>query len=109
MSTRSKAEDQEHASLQAVEPGRYKLSGPLTFVTVPDLLKALDSFPQSAPITIDLADVTRGDSAAVALIVEWLRQARRTQAVLRFINVPEQIRAILRVSGLEGLAGIEAA
>ncbi len=88
--------------------GRYKLSGPLTFVTVPDLLKAADFFSQPSQITIDLADVTHGDSASVALLVEWLREASKTHVDLHFINIPKQIHAILRVSGLEGLAGIEA-
>ena len=50
---------------------------------------------------IDLSGVHRSNSAGVALLVQWLRQARRRQVELVFIDVPAQMREIVRVADLE--------
>lgn len=107
MSTKSKPEDQTKVKLEQVQPGRYNLSGPLTFVSIPELLEAADIFADGKQITIDLQNVTHSDSASVALLIEWLRQAKQVQGDLHFVNLPPQIQAILRVCGLEGLPGIQ--
>ncbi len=90
-----------------IDDGRIRLVGELSFATVPGLLArtpALFATPdRQAPIEIDLEDVTRSDSAGLALLVEWHRLACRQQRPIRFHNVPDQIEAFARVSHLEGL------
>jgi phospholipid transport system transporter-binding protein len=56
---------------------------------------------------LDLGGVGRADSAGLALLVEWSRQARRGRTALRFVNVPAQIRSLARVSHLEWLLARE--
>ncbi len=107
MSTKSQPEDQAKVKLEQIQPGRYSLSGPLTFVSTPELLEAENIFAHAKQITIDLQNVTHSDSASVALLIEWLRQAKKVGGDLHFVNLPPQIQAILRVCGLQGLPGIQ--
>ena len=52
---------------------------------------------------IDLSRVSRSNSAGVALLAQWLCQARRRQRELLFVGIPAQMRAIIRVVDLETL------
>jgi phospholipid transport system transporter-binding protein len=72
-------------------------------ITVPALLQSMSSqFPAngSGEVHIDLAGVTRSDSAGLALLVEWLRLAETRDISLQFHNLPGQLREIARVSDL---------
>ncbi len=81
--------------------GRYVLAGELSWQTVPALLRRAElRFEPQAELVIDLAQVERSDSAGLALLTEWLRQARRRGARLRFVGLPEQMRSLARVSGV---------
>ncbi len=51
--------------------------------------------------TIDLARVEAADSAAVGLLLAWLRNAQRHQAKLNFVNVPDNLYSL---AGLYGVA-----
>lgn len=86
--------------------GTFELKGPLTFATVPQLIERGAAWREaglSEEITIDLGQVSRADSAGLALMVEWQRLARENQHTLRFVNIPEQLRRLIRVSALENL------
>jgi len=89
-----------------VHEGTIKVHGPLTFATVPGLFMESNSIIKSASetITIDLQDVSRTDSAGLALLVEWLRAAG---SHARFVNVPAQLRRLIDVSGLTRAFGID--
>ncbi len=83
--------------------GIFEISGKLTFESVPEFLthtQSLFSGPDG-PVTIDMKSVTKADSAGLALMVEWLRLARRAQREIKFINIPSQARKIITVSGLQ--------
>ncbi|PCJ33273.1 MAG: sulfate transporter [Gammaproteobacteria bacterium] len=83
------------------------LSGKLTFASVTDILEKTDSvFDSFSEINIDLTDVTRGDSAGLALLVHWLRQARNSDKKITFNNIPSNMVAIADVSGLKELLPI---
>ena len=56
---------------------------------------------QGAIMVVDLAGVRRIDSAGLALLVEWLRQAQCKGISIHFENIPSQMRAIVTVCGLE--------
>jgi phospholipid transport system transporter-binding protein len=88
--------------------GMLAVSGVLTFDTIPDVLN--QSAPwidkPGGPISIDLQEAKRADSAGLALLVEWLRRAKIKGRGLRFVNVPEQVRSLIRVNGLEEALGI---
>ncbi|MBF6309145.1 STAS domain-containing protein, partial [Nocardia farcinica] len=54
-------------------------------------------------VCFDLQAVTRSDSAGLALLVEWMQFARQQDRKLSFRNLPDQLRDIARISGLEDL------
>jgi phospholipid transport system transporter-binding protein len=84
------------------DPQHFLVEGELNLVTVPALLQAMASqFPATGgEAHIDLAGVTRSDSAGLALLVEWLRLAKTRNTRLQFHNLPSQLRDIARVSDL---------
>ena len=84
--------------------GRFALQGELNLATVGALLKESGRlFQRQPPSWIDLAGVSHCDSAGVALLVEWLRQARTDGRDLRFVNPPPQMLAIIKVTDLDPL------
>ncbi len=83
--------------------GRYEISGRLTFQTVPQFFSRTQEMlvAGNGPVTVDLAGVTLADSAGIALLVEWRQEARAAGRTLAFANIPEQVRKIIHVSGLQ--------
>lgn len=79
-----------------------RVSGALTFDTVPGLYHGSTGwFAGSGELVIDLGEVTRADSAGLALLIEWLRRAQTAQRRLRFTGVPAQVQTLIRVNGLQ--------
>lgn len=94
------------AKLETLGEGRYRVSGVLDAVTVPGLLResVQRMFTASgAELQIDLGGVKESDSAGLALVLEWLRQARHRSQKIRFANVPRQIAALARISEVDAL------
>lgn len=82
--------------------GKFQLCGILSFLTVPELIKRTSGlFDKSVNIEVDLGGVIRSDSAGVALLVEWMNEARHNDKQIRFLNIPLQMLAIARVSSLD--------
>jgi phospholipid transport system transporter-binding protein len=77
------------------------VSGPLTFYSVPNIFSASGSWFAGGALTIDLQQVTQADSAGLALLIEWLRQARQASVPLTFTNIPPQMQVLIRVNGLQ--------
>ena len=99
------ADEAEHAlgKLQADGNGCFRLSGAATMNSVAALRSAgLQAFAASSgDITLDLAALTRVDSAGLALLIDWLAWARTTSRALRFVSLPESLRALARLSDVE--------
>jgi phospholipid transport system transporter-binding protein len=86
----------------ARDGGRYEIVGRLTFQTVPQFFSHTpDMFAGNGAVTVDLGGVTLADSAGIALLMEWQQRARATGRTLTFANIPEQVRKIIHVSGLQ--------
>ena len=97
------------ASLQALGDRRFRVAGDLTYETVDRLLDEDDVLFAGDPaeIEIDLSGVSHTTSAGLALMLEWLRQARSRDVTIRFSQVPAQILGIARLSQLEDILEIE--
>ncbi|MGB7757254.1 MAG: STAS domain-containing protein [Salinisphaera sp.] len=73
-----------------------RVDGELDVDSVPARLrKSADWFDRDRETVIDLSGVTRADSAGVALLLEWIRDADQAGATLHFANAPSQMRAII--------------
>jgi len=100
------ASNRATAQLEAQSDGVFLLSGELSFSSVPGMLsesqRLLAGHSDSASvITIDLQGVGRSDSAGIALLVEWARNAHSKNIAITFVNMPAQMLALARLSGLE--------
>jgi len=102
------------AQIKKMDDGRLSILGELSMKTVPALLaqKDLRGFFNDSrndsrdDIVIDLQDVERADSAGVALLIEWRRMAQQQQQTIRFQNIPSQMLAIARLSGVDELLAL---
>lgn len=92
------------AKLESLGGGRFRVAGVLDASTVTDLLKQTPARFNGLPsIEMDLADVAESDSSGLALLIEWLRMARRDGQRIVFVNVPAQIGALARISEVDEL------
>ena len=85
------------------ENGSYAIEGELNNQTVPDISKQLHtliSTVEGKNITLDLALVSRSDSAGVALLIEVMQLAKSANLTLLFTNLPQQMKDIAGLSGL---------
>jgi phospholipid transport system transporter-binding protein len=86
------------------QQGVVRLRGALDFATVPDLHRATDDLLRDRDtLVIDVSAVERANSAGVALLLEWLAEARRRGCTLSFRGLPESVLAVARLSGAEHL------
>ena len=83
----------------------YRIIGELNMATVPQLQQDMSGIfkKNTDTLAIDLAEVSRSDSAGLALLLEWLSQAKHHNTSITFQNLPEQMQAIIKVSGLDEL------
>ena len=89
-------------TVTAAGAGRYLVSGPLLFQTVAEArMLGLQLLCERERLVLDLSGVVQSDSAALALLIEWMREARRRGTGVHFENVPSQLQAIARASQVD--------
>ena len=89
------------AGLRAVGDGRFAITGEMSFDNAAALLQQSQAlFSGAGSIEVDLGDVTKVDSAALALLIEWMRQARRRGQHIHFTGMPPRLRALAKLSGV---------
>ena len=84
-------------------PSSWLFEGDLTFATVTGMLTRGPKVDPTKPAVVDLSGLTRGDSAGLSLLVEWLAVARASGGVLRYTGLPENFARLTRVAGLDFL------
>ncbi|MEA3412724.1 MAG: STAS domain-containing protein [Pseudomonadota bacterium] len=83
------------------------LSGCLDAASVPALWRFSEqklSQCVGREVSMDLTAVDRVDSAGLALLVAWVRLAKKRQVTIRFLNAPRQLLALASANRLEHLA-----
>ena len=84
--------------------GAIRFSGPLTMVTANEALRESEElFAQEGPWELDFSGVDDVDSAAVSLLLEWVRQAERLGVKLRISHLPDNLQCLVKVYGVEDL------
>ena len=84
--------------------GRFSLSGDMTFATVNRILRQSEApFSQHAQIEVDLSAVQKTDSAGLALLLEWITWANHTVREIRFVEIPDRVRAIAETTEVDAL------
>jgi len=99
------------AVLTQVQPGQYRLQGSLNLNSVVRLLTQSEMmFHANTPaIGIDMGPVQRVESAGLALLVEWRRRAEKAGKTLNYQNIPDQLIAIARLSGVAEILALTGA
>jgi phospholipid transport system transporter-binding protein len=85
------------------EGARMIVSGAVTLANVALLLEDGRRHLAEGVQTVDLAEVSEMDSALLALLLTWLRDARLQGHSLAFANLPQSLRTIARLYGVDDL------
>ncbi|OGT53346.1 MAG: hypothetical protein A3E84_01915 [Gammaproteobacteria bacterium RIFCSPHIGHO2_12_FULL_42_13] len=88
----------------AKQDSTFIVSGDLNFSTVTQVWR--DSLPLLSPqqkLLFDFSQVKSANSAGLALIIEWLKYAKREAKVVQLQHFPQQLWSIAGVSGVDQL------
>ena len=89
--------------MMARQGERLLLSGAVTLGNVAALLDEGRRHIGEGVRRVDLGGVTELDSALLALLLAWLREARSHEASLAIERPPEALRTIARLYGVDAL------
>lgn len=76
------------------EDGCARLSGELTFESVPGLYSRAQKFVSRKLVSVDLSKVTAADSAGLSLLLEWQASRRDPENKLQFTNAPSSLMSL---------------
>jgi phospholipid transport system transporter-binding protein len=85
------------------EGERLVLSGAVTLGNVAALLDEGRRHVDEVVRTVDLGEVSEMDSALLALLLAWLREARARGRTLELVRPPEALRTIAKLYGVDSL------
>jgi phospholipid transport system transporter-binding protein len=83
--------------------GRLHVRGPVTLSSVHTLLDQSRQMFTGSELRVDLSSVSEADSSAVALMLEWERQAAARGASIRFENPTENLKTLIGLYDVGGL------
>jgi phospholipid transport system transporter-binding protein len=82
---------------------RFQVSGRLTIDVVTALFDSGLPPDGKSALVVDLGKVEAVDSAAVSLLLSWLRRAQRDHVSLCFSSVPDNLMSLARMYGVAEL------
>lgn len=88
----------------------YVISGVLNSYTVPGLWElSQDILKNDSDLLLifNLEYITQSDSSGVALLIAWTRMLKQRGQKIRFVALPAQMMAIIRLSELEKILPID--
>ena len=92
------------ASLAPAGEGRYRVAGVMRLDTAADLLAlGVAAFAAQAAVAVDLSEVSDADSAGLAVLIEWTRQARLQGRRIEFSGMPPRLAGMARIGGVQEL------
>jgi phospholipid transport system transporter-binding protein len=89
------------------EGRKITVSGPVTLANAARVLEEGRQHLAEGARTVDFGEVTEMDSALLALALAWLREARAAKRELAFANLPESLRTISRLYGVDTLLPVK--
>lgn len=93
-------------ALTQAAPGVLHAEGALTFATARAARAtgvAALAAAAAGPLTIDCSAVSPADSAGLAVLLDWLAVARGAGRSLRYVNLPQDLKALARIGEVEEL------
>jgi anti-anti-sigma factor len=84
-----------------------EVNGSIHFDNVVHVLTQSQSLLQQlVALKIDLKGLVHCDSSAIALLIAWVRDAKKQHKSIQFLNMPKFMQAILTVCDLESVLPI---
>jgi phospholipid transport system transporter-binding protein len=83
---------------------QIKLFGQLDFDTVANLLNKPEidfGIAENEQIEVDLSQITRFNSASLALLIEWMKMADQKGLQIKYHSAPEQLIKIAEAYGFK--------
>ena len=85
-----------------------RVSGSMLIADAPALLTAGRGFLRTLPtggdeVVFDLAAVTEADSSAVAVMLDWVRNAGLSRSTPKFAHIPVGVRSLMELYGVTDL------
>lgn len=94
-------------ALNKISASHWQLQGRLNVNTITAIIapgyRMIDGVPAGETLTVDLSGVEQVDSASVALLIDWLRYAKKQGKSLNISHPPEKMKDIIHVSNLDGV------
>lgn len=75
----------------------FQASGKFTLDTAVAQLATLPTLSQGERLEVNLSQISAADSSAVAVLLYWLRSARKQGAELCFSELPEGLAGLIRL------------
>lgn len=88
-------------------PARLAPQGELTMRSAAAVLEEGRRLARTGALVVDLAEVTAADSAALALLLDWLRTARGAGQLLTLRNLPAGLLSLAALYDIEALLPLE--
>jgi len=85
------------------DDGRLVVRGRLTIATVPAIFETGLHHLTSEDLLVDFSQIEAVDSAAVSMLLGWLRAARRSQRTLRITGLPDDLLSLAHLYGVADL------
>ena len=82
---------------------RMVVGGPVTLSNVRRVVEEGERQLDEGVRTVDLSEVSDMDSSLLAAMFAWLRHARQREYDIGFVNLPESLRTIARLYGVDAL------
>ncbi len=92
------------AILAQAKDNYFMLEGDVSKDTVPALVEsgwAQLAASSAARLTIDFSAATQADSAALAMLLEWMKRAQSISKPLVFVSFSAELKALAIVCGIE--------
>lgn len=86
----------------AIQQDRLIVSGDLDFASVMIVwTQSLPLMQSLSELNFDLTAVSSSDSAGLALLVEWIKYAKRSKKSIQFNHIPEKLKSIISAAGVD--------
>jgi len=86
-----------------VSGGRLQVTGPMVIASAAALKTAGESALSAGATVVDLSRVTDADSAAVAVLLAWVRSAQERNQAIAIVHSPDSIRSLATLYGVAEL------